>query len=120
MIHGLYPIVNRGPPRPSRVLTPQGYARRSGHERTVVAGGGVVVLDVGQGDLISVINDEGGQVCEMVAAGSDGKIDAQLIGQVANSTSDGLKAMLGAGGVAGAGIGKLRQGLMMESTENRG
>ena len=111
MIHGLYPIVNPGPPRPSRVLTPQGYARRSGHERTVVAGGGVVVLDVGQGDLISVINDEGGQVCEMVAAGTDGKIDAQLIGQVANSTSDGLKAMLGAGGVAGEGIGKLRQGL---------
>ncbi len=111
MLDSPYPQVIAGPPRPSRILTPTGFARRAGHERHVVPGGGALVLTIGQGDRVSVTNDEGAQVCEMVAAGPDGRIDAAVLGVKANSTAEGLKAMLALGAFAGEGLGKLRQGL---------
>ncbi len=106
-----YPTVHPGPPRPSRILTPKGYARQSGVERHVVQGGGALVLSIGQGDVLRITNDEGAQVCELVAAGLDGRIDAGVLGVAANSTAEGLKAMLALGELAGAGLGRLRQGL---------
>ncbi|MEO8243163.1 MAG: DUF1989 domain-containing protein [bacterium] len=106
-----YPSVFPGPPRPSRILTPQGFARQSGVERHVVPGGGALLLTIGPGDQIQVTNDEGAQPCELVAAGDDGGIDAGILGTAANASAEGLKAMLALGELAGAGLGRLRQGL---------
>ena len=111
MLDTLYPRVIPGPPRPSRILTPSGFARQSGRERFVVSGGGAVLVTIAEGDRISIINDEGGQPCELLAAGNDGKIAAQLIGLKANSAADGLKSLLALGDLAGPGLAQLRLGL---------
>ena len=108
MLDSRYPPVIPGPPRPSRILTPTGFARQSGRERHVVPGGAAVLVEVGQGDQVSVTNDEGAQVCELVAAGRDGVIDAGILGVAANAAAEGLRAMLLADL---AGMGRLRQGL---------
>ena len=60
-------------------------------------GGGALALRVQVGDRLTLVNDEGGQPCEVVAARPDGRIDAGLLGQVSNSGAEGLKAMLAAG-----------------------
>ena len=106
MLDSPYPRVIPGPPRPSRILTPTGFARRAGRERHVVPGGGAVLVALGQGDLVRVSNDEGAQVCEMVAAGPDGGIDPGILGVVANSAGEGLQAVL-----ADPVMGRLRLGL---------
>ena len=106
-----YPEVLSGPPRPSRIIQPNRLSRHHGEERHVVAGGGAVVLQIKAGDRLTIINDEGGQPVELVAARADGRIDAALLGQSGNSSADGLKAMLALGEAAGEGLGRLRRGL---------
>ena len=64
------PAFRPGPPRPSRILTPRGFSRQHGQERHVVPGGGAVLLKVMAGDQFVLLNDEGGQPCEVVAAGT--------------------------------------------------
>jgi aminomethyltransferase len=97
MLDIIYPSVNPGPPRPSRILTPRGFSRHHGQERQVVPGGGALVVQVSGGDRLTLVNDEGGQPVELVAAGRDGRVDAALLGQTANSQAEGLKAMLALG-----------------------
>ena len=111
MLDDLYPTVRSGPPRPSRILTPTAYARGSGRERYVVPGGGALVVTVVQGDRITLTNDEGGQRCELVAADAAGRTVPELLGRTANASPEGLKSMLALGELAGAGLGKLWQGL---------
>ncbi len=108
MLDQAYPAVPPGPPRPSRILTPRGFARHHGQERHVVPGGGAVLVRLAAGDRLVLTNDEGGQPVELVAARPDGRIDAGLLGQVANGAAEGLKAML-AGGEAS--LARLRKGL---------
>ncbi len=108
MLDTPYPSVIPGPPRPSRILTPTGFARQSGRERHVVPGCGAVLLRLHQGDRVQITNDEGAQVCEVVAAGLDGQIDAGILGARANSAAEGMTALLA---LAGEGAGRLRQGL---------
>ena len=108
MLDIIYPSVIPGPPRPSRILTPQGFSRHHGQERHVVPGGGAVLLQVFAGDRVTLVNDEGGQPVELVASAKDGRIDAAILGQAANSTAEGLKAMLAFGGDS---LLRLRQGL---------
>ena len=112
MLDSIYPRVLAGPPRPSRILTTSWLARQSGRERHVVPGGGALLVTLGQGDRILVTNDEGGQVCELVAAGRDGVIDAGVIGERSNATAEGLRSMLAPGAVTGEGLGRLRQRLV--------
>jgi aminomethyltransferase len=107
MLDIIYPSVIPGPPRPSRILTPQRFSRHQGQERHVVPGGGAILLQVMVGDRLTLVNDEGGQPVELVAAAKDGRVDAGLLGLAANSTAEGLKAMLAAGE---ASLGRLRQG----------
>jgi aminomethyltransferase len=111
MLDTIYPSVLPGPPRPSRILTPQGFSRHHGQERHVVPGGGAVLLQVMTGDRLTIVNDEGGQPVELVAATKDGRIDAALLGQAPNSGAEGLKAMLALGDAAGEGLSRLRKGL---------
>jgi aminomethyltransferase len=97
-----------GPPRPSRILTPRGFSRHQGQERHVVAGGGAILLQVMVGDRLVLVNDEGGQPVEVVAALPDGRIDPRLLGQAGGSAAEGLKAMLASGEPS---LARLRAGL---------
>ncbi|MFZ1468456.1 MAG: DUF1989 domain-containing protein [Paracoccaceae bacterium] len=111
MLDTAYPNVIPGPPRPSRILTPGSLSRHSGAERHVVQGGGAMLVDLRQGDKLILVNDEGGQPAELIATAKDGRIDAAILGQVPNSTADGLKAMLALGDAAGQGMARLRRGM---------
>jgi len=109
-----YPTVTPGPPRPSRILTPKGYSRHHGQERHVIPGGGAVLVQIMPGDRLVLVNDEGGQPAELVAATKDGQIDAGLLGQAGNSSAEGLKAMLTQGE---ASLTRLRQGLVQRGID---
>ena len=111
MLDTPYPNVIPGPPRPSRILTPRDLQRHHGRERQTIPGGGAWLLQLRQGDQITVINDEGGQPVELIAAAKDGRIDAAILGQSPNSDAAGLKAMLALGDAAGQGLSRLRMGL---------
>jgi aminomethyltransferase len=65
-----------------------------GTERYVIEGGGAVLIPVEQGDTLTVSNDEGGQICEVVAVDPKGVIDASILGENPNSDASGLKALL--------------------------
>lgn len=111
MLDTPYPSVHPGPPRPSRILTPRDLERHHGRERHVIPGGGALMLRLGVGDRLTLVNDEGGQMAELVAAATDGRIDAAILGQASNSGAEGLKAMLALGDAAGAGLAALRRGI---------
>ena len=64
-----YPRVNPGPPRPSQIITPLGGPRL---ERFEVPGGGAWLFQIGAGDTVTVVNLEGGQRAELVAADGTG------------------------------------------------
>ncbi|MBI1217987.1 MAG: DUF1989 domain-containing protein [Rhodobacteraceae bacterium] len=109
MLDSIYPRVIPGPPRPSRILMPDSLAVRSGLERYEVPGGGAILVTLGAGDRVTLVNTEGGQVAELVAADPKGTIDAGLIGAAPNARAEGLKALLAAN--AGQGLRGLRLGL---------
>jgi len=74
--------------RPGRFSLPAGV------ERYVVAGGGALLVEVGAGDRVTVLNVEGGQACELVALGPDGRANPGVLGARGNSNAAGLKALL--------------------------
>ena len=111
MLDRPYPSVIAGPPRPSRILTPRDLEHHHGRERHVIPGGGACLLRLAEGDRLTLVNDEGGQPAELVAAGSGGRIDAAILGQAPNSDAGGLKAMFALGDVAGAGLSRQRPGI---------
>jgi aminomethyltransferase len=116
MLESSYLAIISGPPRASRILLPQNVQQHHGRERHVVAGGGAILLQVGQGDQFTLINDEGGQQAEIIAARLDGKIDAALIGQKSNSDARGLKALLSAGAMEPS-LARLRSGLALRDID---
>jgi aminomethyltransferase len=84
------------PPRPSMILRPGMPALPPGVERYRVAGRGILAVRLHAGDTVTVKDVEGGQVCELVAAGSDGRVDtAGILGVPANADAAGLKSLLG-------------------------
>ena len=85
-----------GPPRPSTILRPGASALPAGCERHVVPGGGILAVEIGAGDRIDVIDVEGLQPCELIAAGADGKIDATVLGAEPNAEADGARTALSA------------------------
>ena len=94
MLDAKYPVVKSGPPKPSAILQPKVFSLPAGTERYVVEGQGAILVPVETGDRITVINTEGGQPCEIVAANAKGGIDAGLLGETSNSDAAGLKALL--------------------------
>ncbi len=94
MLDSIYPNVIAGPPQPSKILEPRAFSLPQGTERYVVQGSGAVLIPIEQGDSITLINDEGGQLCEVVAGDDTGKIDTKIIGENANSNAEGLKSLL--------------------------
>ncbi|AXI47149.1 aminomethyltransferase [Sulfitobacter sp. SK012] len=94
MFDELYAKVQPGPPRPSQIIMPSVFSMPPGTERYVVEGAGAVLIPVEAGDALTIINDEGGQVAEVVAADAKGRIDAGILGATANTPADGLRALL--------------------------
>ena len=82
-----------GPPVPSRILTPRDLVRRSGVERYEVPGGGALLVEVAAGDRVTVVNAEGGQVAEVLAAGRSGVVDLGILGAAGNCDGEGLKGL---------------------------
>ena len=66
----------------------------SGVERTRVPGGGAAVIAIAAGDRITVIDVEGRQPCEVLAADASGRVDPGLIGGKVCGIADGLRAIL--------------------------
>ena len=89
-----YPNVQSGPPKPSSIIRPQVFSMPPGTERYVVEGQGAVLIPIETGDHITVINDEGGQHCEIIACDPTGKVDAGIIGATTQGDAGGLKALL--------------------------
>ena len=106
MLDSLYPSVTPGPPRPSRILTPRDLDRQQGRERHTVPGASASLIRLGVGDRLVVINDEGGQVAELVGADHSGRIDPAHLGVAGNCRAEGLEALLATGG-----FGRLRKAL---------
>lgn len=94
MLDDIYPKVQPGPPKPSVITQPKVFSMPPGTERYVVEGCGAALIPVATGDQIEIINDEGGQPCEVIAANSKGKIDAQIVGQNGTGDARGLKSLL--------------------------
>lgn len=57
-------------------------------------GDGSVVLRLCAGDRVSLVNDEGGQPCELIAFAPNGKPDVGLIGMSGDGTGSGLKQII--------------------------
>jgi glycine cleavage system T protein (aminomethyltransferase) len=65
-----------------------------GEERYTVPGGGAIAVPIHAGDRVRVVDVEGMQLCEMVAADARGAIDASIIGARGDSDAGGLKRVL--------------------------
>ena len=94
MLDDIYPTVQSGPPKPSEVFSPSVFSLEPGTERYVVPGCGAILISVEAGDRITIINEEGGQVCQLLALDSKGKSDARILGKNSNSNGTGLKKLL--------------------------
>jgi aminomethyltransferase len=81
-------------PAPSRILRPGIRSLPPGLERYRVAGGGSIVADVRAGDVMTLTDMEGGQICELAFCDVSGRFDVGGIGARADSSGEGLKAML--------------------------
>jgi aminomethyltransferase len=103
-----YLKVRPGPPRPSKIIQPLVFSMPPGTERYVIQGAGAVLVAVEAGDKVSVINDEGGQPCEILCVDTHGTPDAVILGFTANCEMDGLKALLAS---ADRSLHGLRMGL---------
>jgi aminomethyltransferase len=87
-------LIKRGPPQPSVIHEPRVFSLPPGTERYGVEGAGAVLISISQGDCVTVINDEGGQPCEILACDSKGAIDAGVLGAMGRGTAVGLQGLL--------------------------
>jgi aminomethyltransferase len=69
----------------------------NGVERYRVPGGAASVIAIVAGDRITVIDVEGRQACEVLAADAKGRVDPGLIGGKSAGSADGLRAILASG-----------------------
>src|SRR5262245_9747123 len=67
-----------------------------GEERYTVPGGGVIAVAIGAGDLLRLVDVEGMQTCELVAADAAGRLDPAIIGARGDRDASGLKHALSA------------------------
>src|ERR1700704_6562609 len=65
-----------------------------GEERYTVRGGGAIAVRIHAGDRVRVVDVEGMQRCEIVAADADGAIDPAILGARGDSDASGLKQVL--------------------------
>jgi aminomethyltransferase len=65
-----------------------------GEERYKVPGGGVIAVPIHAGDRLRLIDVEGMQACELVAADATGVIDPAILGARGSGDASGLKQIL--------------------------
>ena len=85
--------LRRGGGAGGRILRPGLPSLPAGHERYRVAGAGALVLRLGAGDRLRIVDVEGRQPCEVVAFRSDGRADAGLLGRPATGAAAGTRAL---------------------------
>src|SRR5262245_30399626 len=66
-----------------------------GLERYRVRGGGLVALEVAEGDDVSIVDVEGRQSCEVFVFGPDGRPDPEAAGLDAEVLSESLAKLAG-------------------------
>ncbi len=89
--------IRQGPPKPSVVRRP-GLTLAPGEERYTVPGGGAIAVAIRAGDTIRIVDIEGLQRCEVVAADVAGSIDPAILGVRGDGDANGLKQILSSGG----------------------
>ena len=89
-----YPNVIAGPPKPGVIVQPRVFSLPQGTERYVVEGCGAILVPISTGDHITIINDEGGQRCELLAIGEKGKSDPSILGANGQGAPTGLQHLL--------------------------
>ena len=82
------------PPRRSAVRRPGLLTLAPGEERYTVPGGGAIAVPIHAGDRVKLVNVEGLQSCEVVAADLAGGIDPTILGVRGNGEARGLKHIL--------------------------
>ena len=92
-----YPEVFAGPPKPSSIIQPLSLTQHPSVERYVVPGAGAIMIDLVEGDQITIKNDEGGQPCEITAADKNGKVNTEIFGEHADGDGRGIKSLLSNG-----------------------
>lgn len=89
-----------------------------GRERHRVAGGGCVVVAIHAGDVIRIVDPEGGQSAELVAFGSGGRSNPGILGRAPSGSADAVFAILDADGVDGLFARRLEKyGLSVRGAE---
>jgi aminomethyltransferase len=86
--------VRPGPPKPSSILRPGMRSLAPGEERYRVPGGGAIAVPIHAGDRLRLVDVEGMQACELVAANVAGVIDPAILGARGDSDASGLKQIL--------------------------
>ncbi len=81
-------------PRRPKLIEPGLPALEPGVERYPVKGGGAVVVAIEPGDVLEVVDLEGGQPAELVLFAPDGREDAAAIGAKARHTPSGIQQIL--------------------------
>ena len=89
-------ILKPGPPRPSVVMRPGMGSLATGEERYTVPGGGAIAIAIHAGDRVRMVDVEGMQRCEVVAADAAGAIDTAILGARGDGDASGLKQILSA------------------------
>lgn len=108
------PLFRPGPPRPSRARRAAAFGLGPTEERYSVPGGGAIVVELRAGDRLEVINDEGGQRAELIAAHPDGRVDCGLLGWQGDCAPEGLRAALARGEPA---LARLRLALALRGID---
>ena len=96
------------PPRPGRIIEPSVFSLPAGTERYVIEGASAALIQVKTGDQLTITNDEGAQLCELVIADHNGRIDPSIIGATASGPARGLQALLDS---ADPSLSRLRRGI---------
>ena len=86
--------VHTPPPMPSRILRPGVPALALGEERYRIRGGGSLVVNVSEGDRLTLIDVEGGQPCEVTFVDESGRFDAGALGLKTSAQGTALKQAL--------------------------
>jgi len=84
----------QGPPRPSSIRRPGLLTLALGEERYTVPGGGAIAVPIHAGDHVRVVDVEGMQACELVAADASGVLDPSILGARGDGDASGLKRIL--------------------------
>ena len=83
-----------GPPRGSAIVRPGALGLAQGEERYTAPGGGAITVSIRSGDRVRIVDVEGMQRCELVAADKFGSIDPGILAARGDGQASGLKQVL--------------------------